>query len=154
MGIKVDPRTGMIVNGPCRPSKFPPSKNGPRPKKTDNMFPVRSLKRADLPQEHYVSVSELREFAKEIGLTIAEQLKLFQIAQPSLVRPKEYIPCTPASQGNQLAIDIDESIIDVGIGEQEPLHRGASSKQISTETISVDDLEKSKNMLKRLKGNR
>ena len=136
MGIRVDPRTGMIVSGPSRPVKFPPSKSSP--KEPTQLHPAVQL-----------TLAQLKEFAQEIGKVIAEELKSVKVL-PILPARRPYI--SPESVDDVFEIDIDESIIDVGIGKQEPLKKGKGSTRLAKDTTEKDNLAKSKQSLKRLKG--
>jgi hypothetical protein len=146
MGIKVCPRTGMIVQGPLRPSKFPPSSNTAR-KKTNNMFPARPLPQGQVHQPQFIppikglTVEQLQKLAVEIGKTIAAQLAGLPVgSQPAITSRPVNVP-----------VKIDESIIDVGIGEQEPLEKGAGSVSIVKEATVEDDISSSKQALKAIK---
>ena len=163
MGIRVDPRTGMIIKGPSRPSKFPPSSDRKRVKKSGNMYPAKLAKQVlsapmSLPpikDAPALSPEEkLEAWASIVGKAIAAQLL------PALSQPREIIRETVAVSGSanvQVApdtgysVDIDESIVDVGIGKAPPLKRGAESGNMKQDT-KADNLSKTKQKLRALKG--
>ena len=142
MGIRVDPRTGMIQQGKPRPFKPPVSPHMVRLKKTDNMFPARNLPQGEVRAEKIIEISreltpeQLLQLAAEISKAIAAQIQPVQVQANSAV---------------QSQVDIDESIIDVGIGDQEPLEKGSGSVSIVNETIVEDSIADSKRALKALK---
>ena len=123
MGIKVDPRTGMIVPGTYRPKK--PSVSTPKSKP---------------PHIALLSAGQLRELAMEIGTAIASQMKGSTVYQS--------VPAQSALH------QIDESLIDVGLGHQDPLEKGLNSAEMANKTTTRDDLEKAKRSLQALKTGR
>ena len=135
MGIRVDPCTGMIVSGPRRPVKFPPFKGGPR--EPIQLTPIAQL-----------TLAQLKEIAQEIGKIIADQLKGVQTLpiQPSR---KSYVSREEIE--DSLEIDIDESIIDVGIGKQDLLEKGQGSAEIAKPATKQDNLFSAKQALRAMK---
>ena len=154
MGNRVDPCTGIIVSGPYRPTKFPPSKNGRRSPKSGNMYlakprqvgePQDSISLQPVPQ---LTLAQLKEFAEEIGKAIAAKMQPVVIHGPPAQSTGPYV--SPEFVRNTF-VDIDESIIDVGIGKQEPLEKGQGSAKIAQEATKQDNLSSAKQALKAMK---
>lgn len=150
MGLKVCPRTGMIIRGPVRPPRPPQSPHVVRLKKTNNMFPAHpfpqgsTIEAVVVQQSQGLTAEQLQQLATKIGKTIAAQIGNVQ----SQAYPVGQLQ---ANRAAETKVDIDESIIDVGIGEQDPLEKGAGSGKIVKEATVKDDIAGSKQALKAIK---
>jgi len=125
MKHRLDPRTGtVILDPPKRPS-------APK-KRTVLARPV---------QDDVVTrlVQEMKELIVE---------ELTKITVPPVT---SFAPPQTSPSHSQSSVQIDESLIDVGIGQQEELIIGAGSATLKQEITEDSNLTESKNKLKTLK---
>ena len=161
--LKVCPRTGMIIKGPgpFHPPQFFPAKSLKSRKKTDNMFPATPvpLRQKSLPppeqqsqqQQQTFTIDQLRELAKEIGKSIAESMGSIPI-EAKITLPQGYISSSRTVKEEHISeINIDESIMDVGLDPAEDLKVGEQSKSATTQTATADKLQSSLGKLRQLK---
>lgn len=165
-GFKACPRTGMIVRGSgiIKPLSFPITmeKNRKLIKKSGNMFPADSAKHQPVVQDLKTSTAnldQLKELAREIGASIAAQLREIPIETnvtiPYDQLPRKVVPMTAVTTNAKLSshdISIDESVADVGIEEMGNLAKGDLSANLAKEEAKQDNIKSSLSKLKRLKG--
>jgi hypothetical protein len=114
------------------------------------MFPARPFPKGStieavvVQQSQGLTAEQLQQLATSIGKTIAAQIGNVQLqAYP--------VGQSQADPAVKVHVDIDESIIDVGIGDQDPLEKGAGSGKIVKEATVKDDIAGSKQALKAIK---
>jgi len=114
--------------------------------------PPESLRRVARPllstQYATIDTEALLAVAREMGKIIAAEMRKAQ----SITQVHHSVPIHHTSIDSQ-AIDIDESLIDVGIGAGEELKRGEGSASLEkTEVASDQGLHKSRSKLRAFKG--
>lgn len=144
---KINPRTGIIGTGVPRPQRPPPSIRS-LPAHYPSIFVSYPT---TLDTEHLISV------AKEIGKAIVSELKQ-GIQVNNIVQEAHRGSYTPSinmsgTRPTTAEIRIDESLIDVGIGETDELKKGDGSADLAkVDTKKDTNFQRSKNKLKALKG--
>lgn len=143
---KINPRTGIIGVGVPRPQRPPPS--------------IRSLPAhySSIPASHPVTLDteHLISVAKEIGKAIVGELKK-GIQVTGVVSEAHRAPYRPSltrevTESAITGIQIDESLIDVGIGKMDELKKGEGSANLTKADTKEDvNFQRSKNKLKALK---
>lgn len=135
---RVDPRTGRIIQG----------QPGGRIQST-TYFPV---KKKSLLQQ--IDMELLMKIAEKIGKTIAAELKELPVQQVSANTPTTQTRRSTRSNRPEFAtaITIDESLIDVGLGDTGELQKGEGSASLKKGKAKQDkQLSASRNRLKALK---
>jgi hypothetical protein len=91
----------------------------------------------------------LMVMAREMGRVIAEEIK--KVQQPIII--KQSVGDNDAHHEKDVSVvEIDESLIDVGIGEVEAFVKGEDSAEIAKEEVRTDKkFSKSKDRLRALK---
>jgi len=149
----------MIIRGPAplRLPAFPPvaRRNKRPPKKSGNMFPAKLAGKdvhipipAPIPQAG-PTFEQLQELAESIGRAIAENITL-KVPAAQTYQAKGQITSVREAP-TDIHIDIDESIIDVGIGETKQLAKGKHSAKIKKEKAESDNIAASLAKLKKHK---
>jgi hypothetical protein len=127
MRNKVDPRTGKITTG---------GSAGPLKQERPVVKATTSAK------------YDLEKLIKEFGEAIVKQITESIVSTNKSISPTYE---TPNSSQLPTQIRIDESLIDVGIGEQEELITGEGSANLKQEAASDEQLSSAKDKLKALK---
>jgi len=136
--MKVDPRTGIITVGKRRPIAPPDT----RRKQSNNNPPAPP-----------VDMQTLLTLAAQIGKAIVAEMK---DAPPSVivqqVTARTGLPQDVVEVVVREAIEIDESVADVGLGEVDSLKKGEESAELVVEEVHSDtDLASAKDRLRALK---
>jgi len=111
------------------------------------MFPARPLPIGEVEQQHYFQASptitreQLAEIAREIGNILASRIQSIP-TQGAFATPVN--PPLPK-------VHLNESIVDVGLGEQKPLEKGTGSAKIAKEAMVEDNITDLKKSLKAIK---
>ena len=140
----VNPRTGIIGLGNPKPAR-PPSSTRSLPAR----YPAKRM-------EVGVDMDGLVMVAKEIGKAIVKEMRK-GIQVTGVVSETRRSPQGPVLSKEEAIsatarIGIDESLIDVGIGETDELKKGDGSANLAKNNAQQDaGFTKSKNKLKRLK---
>lgn len=136
MKIKVDPRTGKIVGGRPRPIRPP----------DHPIYP------GSVQTQAVIDTEALMLIAREMGKVIAEEMKS---AGPQVIERQVAVGTYQGSASDfikQSTIEIDESVLDVGIGETDDLKVGDGSADLAKKEEKHDSsLQQAKNKLKSLK---
>lgn len=161
--FKTCPRTGMIIRGPgpFRPPAFPVTQAKNRPK-SDNAFPAKPARTGEIhypekasPQQETLTSEKIQEIAEAVGKAIAAQIQSIPV-EAKISLPANFTQHTVQhvreKQSQGLDITIDESIIDVGIGNQDKLEKGELSGSIAKKATKKSQLGNSLAKLKKLKG--
>ena len=161
MRIKVDPRTGAIVRGNARPVPPPPHAKKSRQKSRQN-DPQRSATEPAMLAA--IDPKLLMEMAEKIGHIIGKNAG--KITGQMVA---EALQALPAGQSQALTVGqlqvhgavqsqvhdapkLDESVIDVGIGQMDELKRGKGSAILGKEDTQTDTgLAQAANKLRALK---
>lgn len=134
---KLDPRRGTVSlfrkPSPSRPART----NSPAPKQPN------------------LEVDPL-ELAREIGKVIAQELKsIIQPIDPELLASRMNGQVKQIKGRPPISVNLDESIIDVGIVDSGELKTGSDSATLSdVEVVKDKSLQESKSKLRKLKRNK
>jgi hypothetical protein len=145
MKNKLDPRTGRIIN------------RGPKIvfEKLDKQIPAKTYYNVgDIQHEHFADTDKIISAIEAIKEAIVDELKAQKVSQTGVTIQTQHQPQKPTTS-TRTVIDIDESIVDVGIGDTGELKKGSDTTSVGKEQTEADQtLSNIKAKLQALKDNK